>query len=216
MRAVIFDLDGVVVDTARYHYLAWKELAHRLGFEFDIEHNERLKGVSRMASLEVVLEVGQITGLTMEEKNQLADDKNEKYLELISGIDESNILPGVLEFLKKLKSLGYKIALGSASKSGKMIIHKLKLNDYFDVIVDGNLIKTPKPDPEVFIKAADLLHIPYNQCIVIEDAAAGIEAAKKGGMFCIGIGNNEILGAADMIIPSTELLPTIDLENIFK
>lgn len=216
MRAIIFDLDGVVVDTARYHYLAWKELSHSLGFEFDIVHNERLKGVSRMASLEVVLEVGNIMNLTFKEKAQLADRKNKIYLSLISELNQSDILPGVIEFLDKMKSLQYKIALGSASKSGKMILDKLKLSEYFDVIVDGNLVQNPKPDPEVFIKAADSLHIPYNQCIVVEDSKAGIEAANIGGMHSIGIGKYEILKAADIVIESTINLPKINLNIIFE
>lgn len=216
MKAVIFDLDGVVVDTARYHYLAWRELADSMGFEFDVLHNEKLKGVSRMASLEIVLESGNIKNLTLAEKNQLADRKNNIYLNLISKLSEDDILPGVLKFLDKIKDSQYKIALGSASKSGKMILNKLNLSKYFDVIVDGNLVEKPKPDPEVFLKAADLLEIPYNQCIVVEDSKAGIEAAQISGMYSIGIGNNEVLKKADIVIESTEKLPKINLENIFK
>lgn len=181
-----------------------------------IENNERLKGVSRMVSLEVVLEVGHITGLSLEEKEQLAGRKNDIYLKMISKLDENSILPGIIEFLDKIKILQYKTALGSASKSGKMILEQLKLSDYFDAIVDGNLIQNPKPDPEVFQKAADLLKIPYDKCIVVEDSKAGIEAARAGGMHSIGIGDMKILKLADIVIESTELLPEINLENCFR
>lgn len=211
MKAIIFDLDGVVVDTAKYHFLAWKKLAKELGFKFGEIHNERLKGVSRMRSLEIVLEVGNITGLSREEMVKLADRKNGYYLEMISTLDKSEILPGIPEFLKKIKEQGYKISLGSASKSGRMILEKLGLDEMFDEIVDGNLVERPKPDPQVFTKAAELLQVPYENCIVVEDAAAGVEAAKAGGMKCIGIGSEELLGEADVVIPNTAALLQVSL-----
>lgn len=214
MRAVIFDLDGVVVNTAKYHYLAWKKLAKELGFDFDAVHNERLKGVSRMESLNIVLEVGGLTGYTEEEKKKLADRKNGYYLEMIDTIDQSEILPGIERFLTRLKDEGYKTALGSASKSGRMILEKLGLDNKFDVIVDGNLVERPKPDPEVFVKAAELLQIPCEECVVIEDAKAGVEAAHAGGMKCIGIGNEEILSAAERVEPDTSRLSEIALEAL--
>lgn len=214
MKAIIFDLDGVVVNTAKYHYLAWKKLAKQLGFEFDVAHNERLKGVSRMESLNIVLEVGGITGYSEEKKNELADRKNGYYLSMIEKLDQSEILPGIPEFLEKIRKAGYKTALGSASKSGGMILEKLGLMPMFDVVVDGNLVERPKPDPEVFTKAADLLGIPYEKCIVVEDAKAGVEAAHAGRMKCIGIGNPEILGAAEKVVGSTEGLMQVDLENL--
>lgn len=210
-RAVIFDLDGVIADTAKYHYLAWKRLAAELGFEFGEEHNERLKGVSRMRSLEIVLETGGITGLLEEEKQKLADRKNRYYLEMISKLDRSEILPGIPEFLRKLREQGYKTALGSASKSGGMILEKLGLDCWFDAVVDGNLVEKPKPDPQVFLKAAEELQVPYQNCTVVEDAAAGVEAAKAGGMKCIGIGEKELLKNADIVIPDTSLLPELGL-----
>lgn len=203
MKAVIFDLDGVVVDTAKYHYLAWRKLAGELGFEFDISHNERLKGVSRMESLNIVLETGGVKGFTEEEKQELADRKNRYYLQMIQGIGESEILPGIPEFIAGLKEKGYKIALGSASKSGGMILEKLKLAGVFDAIVDGNLVARAKPDPQVFVTAAEFLKIPCENCTVVEDAKAGIEAAKAGGMRCIGVGNREMLKAADIVVDST-------------
>lgn len=214
MKAIIFDLDGVVVDTAKYHYLAWKKLAAELGFEFEKRHNERLKGVSRMSSLEIVLEVGKITGLSEEEKQELADRKNGYYLDMISDIDNSEILPGISEFITNQKKAGYKIALGSASKSGKMILEKLGLAPAFDVIVDGNLVERAKPNPEVFTKAAALLGIPGSECIVIEDAAAGIEAAIAGGMKSIGVGDGEILQKASIVVSDTAELLKISVDEL--
>lgn len=206
MKAIIFDLDGVVVDTAKYHYQAWRKLAEELGFAFGMNQNERLKGVSRMQSLEIVLEVGGMTGINEEMKQELADRKNGYYLEMISEINESEILPGIFEFIRELKKEGYKIALGSASKSGRMILEKLGLADQFDVIVDGNLVERAKPDPEVFVKAAEMMGVPCSECIVIEDAAAGIEAALAGGMKCVGIGDRTILAKANTVVPNTKTL----------
>lgn len=211
MKAAIFDLDGVVCDTAKYHYLAWKKLAEELGFFFGIEHNERLKGVSRMESLNIVLEVGNITNLSEEEKIELATRKNSYYLEMIDSIDETEILPGIPEFIEKLKINNCKISLGSASKSGGMILKKLHLADRFDEIVDGNLVERPKPDPEVFVTAAKLLGVPCEECVVIEDAKAGVEAAHAGGMRCIGVGDKEILSEADWNVSSTAELVDLQL-----
>ena len=214
MKAVIFDLDGVVVNTAKYHYLAWKKLASELGFEFDIVHNEKLKGVSRMDSLNIVLEVGGIQNLSEEEKLELATRKNGYYLDMISKIDESEILPGIPEFLQKIKKEGYLIALGSASKSGGMILEKMNLIDQFDAVEDGNLVEIPKPNPQVFVKAAELLGGPCENCIVVEDAQAGIEAALAGNMKCIGVGNAELLGAANTVVSGTEELTQVDLDSL--
>lgn len=213
MRAVIFDLDGVVVDTAKYHYLAWRKLAKELGFVFDVSHNEKLKGVSRMESLRIVLEAGGIEGITEEEKKRLADRKNNYYLQMIQNIDESEILSGIPEFIRQLKKKGYKIALGSASKSGRMILEKLKLAELFDVIVDGNYIKRAKPDPQVFVTGAKLLGIPCENCTVVEDAKAGIQAARAGGMHCIGVGDQEMLKEADLVVNSTKELVNL-VENM--
>lgn len=212
----IFDLDGVIVDTAKYHYLAWKELAGELGFDFPIHYNERQKGVSRMASLEVVLEAGGIEGLTREEKEALAERKNKRYLEMIERLDASHILPGMEEFLKQIRKDGCLTALGSASKSGEMILEKLGLRSYFDVIVDGRLVSKAKPDPEVFLTAARLLGLPSECCIVVEDAKAGIEAARAGSMHCIGIGEEEELGAADKVFKNTAQLITYDYASLLS
>ena len=205
MKGFIFDLDGVIADTAKYHLTAWQKLARELGFTFDAVHNERQKGVSRMASLEILLEVGNIKGLSQQEKIELANRKNTYYLDTISKLDRSEILPGVEEFLKKIKKRGDKIALGSASKSGRKIIEQLELEKYFDVI------EKPKPSSEVFTKGAELMGIPYGECVVIEDAKAGIRAAKSAGMSCIGIGDATILQEADIVITSTKELLNLDI-----
>ena len=159
-------------------------------------------------------EVGGITGYSEEEKQKLADRKNRYYLEMIESIDGSEILPGIPEFLEKLKNKGYQTALGSASKSGRMILEKLGLDSKFDVIVDGNLVERPKPDPEVFVKAAQLLGVPCEECIVVEDAQAGVQAAHAGGMKCIGIGDERILGEAEKVVSDTEELNRVDLERL--
>ncbi len=215
MKAVIFDLDGVIVNTARYHYLAWRKLARDLGFEFGADQNERLKGVSRMESLEIVLEQGHITNLSMREKEMLADKKNQYYQQMISNLSEGDILPGIPKFLKKIKLRGYASALGSASKSAKLILARVRLDSCFDAVVDGGMVERAKPNPDIFQKAADLLKVPYQNCIVVEDAAVGIEAAKNAGMKSIGIGDKDILFGADIILPATEHLADVDLEKLF-
>jgi len=199
MRAAIFDLDGVIVDTARYHYLAWKRLADQYGFGFTESDNERLKGVSRVRSLEILLEIGGLS-LDSETKTRLASCKNEWYLEYIHKIDASEILPGAAKYLRSLRARGIRIALGSASKNAPLILERLGLAPLFDVIVDGNKVSQAKPDPEVFQRAAGELGMPASGCIVFEDAEAGIEAALRAGMGTVGIGNPSQLKNADMVI----------------
>ncbi|MBZ4646651.1 MAG: pgmB [Clostridia bacterium] len=199
LKAAIFDLDGVIVDTAKYHFLAWKRLSEELGINFTIEDNERLKGVSRMRSLEIILEIGGID-LSEDVKAQLAEKKNEWYKEYINQMNESEILRGAREFILKLRERGIKTALGSASKNAKTILEKVGLSELFDVIVDGNVVSKAKPDPEVFIKAAEQLGIAPESCAVFEDAQAGIQAAKAAGMAAVGIGTKEVLKDADYII----------------
>lgn len=201
-RAALFDLDGVLVDTARYHYIAWKELAARLGFAFTEEQNERLKGVSRVASLEILLEVGGLTGFTMEQKDQMAAGKNQRYVELISGMDPTEILPGVVDLLKALRRGGVKIALGSASKNAPAILARVGLESYFDALVDGNAVSKAKPDPEVFLLGARRLAVAPTDCVVFEDAEAGLQAAKAGGMFALGLGRAQDLPSADVVYPN--------------
>ena len=199
IKAFIFDLDGVLVDTAKYHYLAWKRLAEELDIEFSLEDNERLKGVSRMQSLEIILELGNIT-LENDTKIQLAQKKNIWYVDYISKLTPEDILPGVIVLLESTKANNIKIALGSASKNSMLILHKLNLTDYFDAIIDGTKVSKAKPDPEVFLRGAQALKVLPSECIVFEDAEAGVAAAINAGMHCIGIGSKYILKNADLVL----------------
>ncbi|HBG01094.1 MAG TPA: beta-phosphoglucomutase [Firmicutes bacterium] len=200
LQLAIFDLDGVIVDTARYHYLAWKRLGEKIGIEFTLEDNERLKGVSRMRSLDILLEIGE-QQRTNAEKEQLAKEKNTWYVEYITQMDSSEILPGVMDFLDELRASGIKIGLGSASKNARTILERVGLTDYFDALVDGNLVSKAKPDPEVFALSASLLGISPEQAVVFEDAQAGIEAALRAGMKAVGVGDAQTLSAAHHVIP---------------
>ncbi|MFS4468621.1 beta-phosphoglucomutase [Maribacter sp. 2210JD10-5] len=191
----IFDLDGVIVDTAKYHYLAWKKLANELGFEFTKEQNELFKGVSRKKCLEILLDIGNIKA-TQEQFDTWMVEKNEDYLEFIEKMDSSEILPDVPRVLKFLKERNIPMALGSASKNAKPILEKVKLLHYFDSIVDGNSVTKAKPDPEVFLMAAENLKVHPSACVVFEDAVAGIEAANIANMTSIGIGDESILSEA--------------------
>lgn len=204
-KGFIFDLDGVIVDTAKYHYLAWKELANQLGINFTEEHNELLKGVSRVKSLEILLGVGDVT-LSDTEKATYMEEKNTRYLEYVAKMDESEILPGIKELLAFLKENKIPFSLGSASKNARVILEGVNLLDAFTAIVDGNDVSKAKPDPEVFLIAAQKLKLEPKNCIVIEDAAAGIEAAKRANMKSVGIGEEEMLGAADVLLDSTAKL----------
>ncbi len=188
IKAVIFDLDGVIVSTDDCHYLAWKQMADNEGIPFTREDNERLRGVSRMESLAIVLEKAKKT-YTAEEKDAMAFEKNELYKQLVQKLTPDDILPGALETLTALKNRGIKIAIGSSSKNTPIILSRVGLSDYFDAIADGNQIKNSKPDPEVFLLAAKLLHLAPEYCLVVEDADAGVEAAVNGGMQVLGVGS---------------------------
>jgi beta-phosphoglucomutase len=200
MKACIFDLDGVIVDTARYHFIAWKALADELGFEFTEKDNERLKGVSRMTSLDILLEIGN-KDFPKEKKEELAARKNEHYRSFITQMEPDEILPGAADFIKDLKDRKILIALGSASKNAMTILDRLQLTDWFDAVIDGTKVSKAKPDPEVFLKGAKELDVAPEDCVVFEDAEAGVEAALNGGMKCIGIGSPEVLGKAHLVIP---------------
>ncbi|MGI6158314.1 beta-phosphoglucomutase [Candidatus Darwinibacter acetoxidans] len=212
LQLAIFDLDGVIVDTAKYHFLAWKRLADELGIHFTERDNERLKGVSRMRSLEIILEIGG-KQKTAAEKQELANRKNTWYVEYIMQMDASEILPGVLPFLQELKDNNIKIALGSASKNAPTILNRLGIAAFFDAIVDGNLVTKAKPDPEVFTLGAELLGIAPEAAVVFEDAQAGIEAALRAGMKAIGVGSPGILQNAHHVIPGFE---SFDLAQMLK
>ncbi len=200
IEACIFDLDGVVVDTAKYHFIAWKALAEELGFVFTLEDNERLKGVSRKQSLEILLEIGK-KQFSETEKLAMAEKKNTLYVTYIEKMTPEEILLGVEKFLQELKSNGIKTALGSASKNAPMILERIGLTGFFDVIVDGNSISEAKPNPEVFLKGAEKIGVQPEHCVVFEDAIAGVEAARNAKMYCVGIGQPENLGLADFVIP---------------
>ncbi|MFM1933600.1 MAG: Beta-phosphoglucomutase [Bacteroidota bacterium] len=210
-KACLFDLDGVLVDTAIYHFQAWKMLGENFNYQLTEEQNEQLKGVSRVESLNRILDWAKYSA-TSEQKEAWLIEKNENYLQLISNMNPAEILPGVLDFLGQIKELGYKIALGSASKNSEVILTKTGLLPWFDLIIDGNKVTKSKPDPEVFLKGAEGLGFQPEECIVFEDAQAGVEAAKKGGMIAIGIGDADVLSEADKVIPTfigikaTELL----------
>jgi beta-phosphoglucomutase len=197
-KAFIFDLDGVIVDTARYHYLAWQKLAQELGIEFTPEHNEELKGVSRVRSLELILNLGNIQA-SQEEKDKWLFEKNELYLSYLVDMDQRELLPGILEVLKFLKESKQYIALGSASKNARPILEKTDIIQYFDAIVDGNDVTNAKPDPEVFLRACQLVFVAPKDSIVFEDSVAGIQAANSARMKSIGIGDKEILHEAEFI-----------------
>lgn len=212
IKACIFDLDGVIVDTAKYHYLAWKRLANEIGFDFTEEQNERLKGVSRMRSLEILLEVGQ-KSFPQDKMEEMATKKNEWYVDYINKLEPEEILPGVSNFLAGLKDRGVKIALGSASKNAPLILERLNLEEHFDAVIDGSKVTNAKPDPEVFLKGAEELGVKPEECIVFEDAQAGIEAAKNGKMLCVGIGLPENLSGADYLMPGFENITYESLLN---
>ncbi|WP_430466857.1 beta-phosphoglucomutase [Winogradskyella ouciana] len=197
-KGFIFDLDGVIVDTAKYHFLAWKKLANSLGIDFTEVENEQLKGVSRVRSLEKILSWGHKT-ISEDKFMELMSAKNTDYLSYISKMDEDEILPDVPKILNLLKDKEQPISLGSASKNARTILERVNLKKHFDAIVDGNDVSKAKPDPEVFLIAAKLLNVKPEHCIVFEDSVAGVEAANAANMVSIGIGSEDVLGHAKYI-----------------
>lgn len=209
-KACLFDLDGVLVDTAIYHFQAWKMLGENFNYQLTEEQNEQLKGVSRVESLNRILNWASYTA-TEEQKEIWLKEKNDNYLQLITNMNPSEILPGVVDFLGQIKADGYKIALGSASKNAEIILEKTNLTSWFDLIIDGNKVSKSKPNPEVFLKGAKGLGLLPSECIVFEDAQAGVEAAKAGGMKVVGIGEATVLGEADKVISSFKGIKSADL-----
>ncbi len=199
IKACIFDLDGVIVDTAIYHYKAWRRLANSLGFDFTSEQNEELKGISRIDSLKLILAWGSISK-TDEEMQRLATQKNDWYVAMIKEMTPEQILPRAKEFLEEVKANNYLIALGSASKNAELILTQIGLTAYFDVLIDGNKVTRSKPDPQVFLVAAKELKVEPEECVVFEDAIAGVQAAKNGKMKVVGIGDKELLRMADLVV----------------
>lgn len=210
IKALIFDLDGVIVSTDDYHYRAWKSMADGEGIYFDREINERLRGVSRMESLEIILERAE-KSYTDEEKNQMSEKKNNLYRELLNELTPKDILPGVMRVLEDLKENNINIAIGSSSKNTPMILEKIGLNNYFNAVADGNEIKNSKPDPEVFLLAAEKLEIAPEDCLVVEDADAGVEAALAGNMKVLAIGYASSNPKADYKFKDLSLLDIRDV-----
>jgi len=202
-KAVIFDLDGVLTDTARYHYLAWKQLANSLDIPFDEAFNEELKGVDRMGSLDLILARGNRT-CSLEQKLELAHAKNSHYQQLIETMSPTDLLPGAMATLNAVRQADLMIGLASVSKNAFTVLDRLGITDWFDYVVDANTIKNGKPDPEIFLVAADRLAVAPQACLGVEDSVAGIRSIKSAGMFALGIGNPAILEEADMVIPGLD------------
>lgn len=215
MLACLFDLDGVIVDTAKYHFLAWKRLASAWNFDLTEEQNEHLKGVSRTESLEIILKLAHHT-LSKEAFEEALQIKNEWFLDFVNEMNENEILEGVTDFLHLLKQNKIVFSLASSSKNAKNILQKIGLFEQFDAIVDGNDIINSKPDPEIFEKAAKKLNTDTKKCIVFEDAVAGVEAGKRAGMKVIGIGDKEVLKEADIVVKNLKELTIKDLENLLS
>lgn len=204
---VIFDLDGVITDTARFHYLAWKKLAGEMGIDFDKEFNEKLKGVSRIDSLELILKSQSLSDrYSQEEKLEMSDKKNNYYRNLIEDMNQKDILPGIEVLLLWLRNEEIGISLGSASKNAPAILKKLGIEKYIDYIVDPAMVQEGKPAPDIFLKAAEHFSIEPQNCIVVEDALSGVIAGKSVSMYVIGVGDERILSDADKVVPSTSLL----------
>lgn len=202
MTACIFDLDGVIVDTAKYHFLAWKKLADELGIIITEQDNERLKGVGRLESLDVILSLGNIKK-TKEEKEFLANKKNDWFVGYIENMKKDEIFPGVSNLLNELRRNKIKVGLASSSKNAQSVIEKLEIGNLFDEVVDGTMVTHSKPDPEIFLTTSKRLGVDPSSCVVVEDAAAGVESAKRAGMKCIGVGDPQQLKVADKVVKLT-------------
>lgn len=203
IKACIFDLDGVICDTAKFHFIAWQHIANNFGIEFNLLDNESLKGVSRIDSLSQILKKGNKT-ITDEEFQAALIKKNEEYLSLVSTMKHEEILPGVESFLESLKDNNIKIALGSASKNATLILEKIGLTHYFDAIIDGNQVEKGKPSPEVFLKGAKAVNVKPENAVVFEDAVAGVEAANRGNFMSVGVGDDHVLRNAKLVITGFE------------
>lgn len=217
IEAFIFDLDGVITDTAKFHYLAWKELGLKIDIEIDEEFNESLKGISRMESLERILIKGNKQNeFTLKEKEDLANDKNKYYVELIKHISPKDILPGIENLLKEIKLNNIKIGLASASKNATMVLNNLGLNSYFDFIADAAKCKNSKPNPEIFIMAANGLNVDPLNSIGIEDAMAGIDAINSANMYSVGVGDKDSLNKANIVFENTQTIDFNQIVNSYK
>ena len=215
LKALVFDLDGVLTDTAKYHYLAWKKLADELGYYFDEDINELLKGVSRINSFEIILEKNNATDkFTAEEKENLANKKNEYYKEMIEQLTPDDILPGIVTFITDARNNGVKCAVASISKNASRVLELLEISDLFDYIADAALVKKPKPDPEIFLTCANALGFDPSECIGVEDAQAGIESIHSAGMLSIGINVTVTSISPDVVLKSTSELRFDKIKNL--
>lgn len=212
VKAIIFDLDGVIVDTAHYHFLAWKRLGKELGVELTEAENEKLKGVSRMQSLQIILDLGKIQ-LAKERKEAFANRKNEWFVEYVEAMKPDEIFPGVKQLITAIRKKGIKVALASSSKNAPRVVELLGISDLFDVIVDGSMIIDTKPDPEIFLLSAQKLGIQPKDCVVFEDAEAGVEAAIRAGMKCVGVGSDN-LRKANKVVAKTADFKIEDLSSL--
>ncbi|MEM9546360.1 MAG: beta-phosphoglucomutase [Bacteroidota bacterium] len=203
IKGYIFDLDGVIVDTAKYHYNAWRKLANSLGFDVTEEQNENLKGVSRLESLEYILSIGNLH-FSDKKKAEMSELKNSWYVDSISNMDKSELLPGSEDLIKEIKAAGLSVSLGSASKNSQRILKATDLIGYFDAIIDGTKTTESKPHPQVFLMGAEALNLSPEECIVFEDSINGIKAANAGGFVSIGVGDASILHEANVVIPSLD------------
>lgn len=215
LKALIFDLDGVLTDTAKYHYLAWKKLADELGYYFDEDINELLKGVSRINSFEIILEKNNATDrFTAGEKEDLANKKNDYYKEMIEQLTPDDILPGIVPFITEARNSGVKCAVASISKNASRVLELLEISDLFDYIADAALVKKPKPDPEIFLTCANALGFDPAECIGVEDAQAGIESIHSAGMLSIGINVTVTSISPDVVLKSTSELRFDKIKNL--
>lgn len=213
IEACLFDLDGVIVDTAKYHFLAWRRLCNEMGFDLSHDDNEMLKGISRRGSLDILLAKGGVQA-TEQEIQEMMVRKNDWYLEYVDAMHPEEILPGVVEFLDKVKASGRKMALGSASKNSMRILEKINVLSYFEAVIDGHKVSKGKPDPETFVLGAEALGVVPAKCVVFEDAVAGVEAAIAGGMYAIGVGEPAVLHRAHKVIAGFEGLELTVFDQI--
>ena len=216
LEAIIFDLDGVITDTAEYHYIAWKAIATELGFELTVKHNEKLKGLSRMDSLKMIFEFGDLPLKSTEDMVALTDKKNAHYNSFLTHMTRNDTLPGVDAFLAECKDADISIAIGSASRNTKTILKQLELDTFFNTVVDGHMVENSKPDPEVFEKAAERMTVQPAKTVVFEDSIAGIYAANQGGFYSVGVGNEQVLHHAKSVIPGFQNFTLNDLQTLIN
>lgn len=214
MKAFLFDLDGVLVDTAHYHFLAWKKVCDELGIEFNKNDNEKLKGIDRRNSLRLLLKLGN-KELSEEVFEHWLVEKNNIYLSMIESVNRSDLYDGVIDLFEKLQKADIKICLGSASRNAKLLLSKLQIEDYFDYVVDGNMTTMGKPDPQVFLLSANWLNVDVENCVVLEDSEAGIDAAITANMRSVGIGPDPSLKHADLVFNSIKEMNIDEVLNLF-